>query len=340
LVIGLPVTVIASQRDEPSPSAAGPVHWGVVVHGDPASSPGLDEAEAAAGKRAGIVMWYEGWARHDFQPAVADAIVRRGSLAMITWEPWDAGSGVDQPRFSLGRIAAGDHDDYIRRWAAGVRDWGRPLLLRFAHEMNGDWYPWAAGVNGNTAPQFVAAWRHVHDVFRDAGATNVSWVWSPNVVYRGSAPLTDLYPGDPYVDWVAADGYNGGTALHRGGWRSFDQLFGATLKQLRALSEKPVMVAEVASAEIGGDKARWIEDFFRQLRRRPYIRAFVWFNLDKETDWRVQSSEAARAAFAAGVADPRYPGEPVTAPAPRVRPPSPSVSIGRGGSPTATSSPP
>ncbi len=42
------------------------------------------------------------------------------------------------------------------------------------------------------------------------------------------------------------------------------------------------------------------------LSANPDIRAFVWFNFNKETDWRIESSSAARTAFAAGVADPRY----------------------------------
>ena len=88
-------------------------------------------------------------------------------------------------------------------------------MLRYGHEMNGSWYPRADGVNGNAPGDFAAAWRHVHDVVTAAGATNPSWVWSPNIPYTGSTPLDGLYPGAVYVDAVALDGYNWGTSA---GW--------------------------------------------------------------------------------------------------------------------------
>jgi len=77
--------------------------------------------------------------------------------------------------------------------------------------MNGNWYPWSEQVNGNHPSQFVQAWQHVHDIFTKLGVTNVTWVWSPNVEYGGSIPLSELYPGSNYVDWVGIDGYNWST---------------------------------------------------------------------------------------------------------------------------------
>ncbi|TLM74721.1 hypothetical protein FDW81_04725 [Pseudarthrobacter sp. NamB4] len=77
---------------------------------------------------------------------------------------------------------------------------------------NGNWYPWSEQVNGNSAGDYVAAWRHVHSVVTAAGATNVTWMWNPNLPYWGSVPLTGLYPGAAYVDAVALDGYNWGNS--------------------------------------------------------------------------------------------------------------------------------
>ena len=91
-----------------------------------------------------------------------------------------------------------------------------PLLLRFAHEMNADWYPWdgvrasAPGTHDGPA-RYVAAWRHVHAVFAAAGATNVRWVWSPNHRSIPAAAWNDAaryYPGDDVVDWIGVDGYD------------------------------------------------------------------------------------------------------------------------------------
>jgi hypothetical protein len=268
----------------------------------------LDDFEAKAEKPVGLFMYFQGWADHaEFNPAWLDPIVERGIVPMVTWEPWDYRRGLNQRKYRLVTIIDGSHDAYIRRWATDAARWGKPLMLRFAHEMNGSWYPWSEQTNGNQPGEYRQAWRHVHGLFQEAGATNVRFVWSPNVSYPGSTPLADLYPGNEAVDWVGLDGYNGGTALDWGGWVSFEQLFAPSLAELGELApDKPVVIAETASAEQGGDKAAWIHGFFDGLEARPDIRAFVWFNHDKETDWRIESSPQSRTAFATRVDHERY----------------------------------
>ena len=64
--------------------------------------------------------------------------------------------------------------------------------------MNGNWFPWSEGLNGNTAGQFVQMWQHVWNIFQAAGAnTYVIWLWAPNRVDNlAHAPsLSELYPG-------------------------------------------------------------------------------------------------------------------------------------------------
>lgn len=263
----------------------------------------------AAGTPAAIRGWYESWAGEvPFDTARADAARVAGALPMLTWEPWAAGAGVDQPRYALGRIAEGDHDAYITAFAGQVRDWGGVLALRFAHEMNAPTYPWGGGVNGNTPEQAVAAWLHVREVFTAQGA-DVLWVWCVNVHAADTVGYAALYPGDDAVDWVALDGYNGGTALPWGGWRSPSEVFGTSLDDLRALSAKPAVITEVGCAEEGGDKAGWIHDLFA-FAEEQRVRALVWFDVAKEADWRLDSSPAAAAAFRAGAAAPGRLGPP------------------------------
>ena len=283
--------------------SSGPVLVGVSTPSGARDLTQLDAFERDAGARAGMVMYFQGWAHDEFDPTLARSVAARGSVPLIAWEPWDYRAGLDQPTYRLSRILDGTHDAYITRWAQGAKAYGGRLLVRFAHEMNDRHYPWSEQVSGNQPGQYAQAWRHVVSIFRSVGATNVGWVWAPNVSYAGTTPLKGLYPGDSYVDWVGVDGYNGGTALPWGGWLTFSQIFGSTLAELAAVTTtKPVMIAETASTEVGGSKASWITDFFAQLAARPQIKAFVWFNHDKETDWRIQSSESARQAFAAGVA--------------------------------------
>ena len=288
--------------------AAGVVYPGVTVDGTRGEIPELDAYTGSAGKRPMVIMDYRDWAHTpDFPADFANLVVARGATPLLTWEPWSYTGGAAQPGYRLSAIAGGGYDAYIRHWAAQVKAWNKPVMLRFAHEMNGDWYPWSERVNGNAPGQYVTAYRHVVDLFRAAGARNVTWVWSPNVSYPGTTSLAALYPGSAYVDWTGLDGYNFGTTTATG-WQSFDQVFGASIGQIRAVSTKPLMLAEVGSAEQGGDKSAWISDFFGQLAAHPEIRAYMWFNHDKEADWRVQSSDASRLAYAAGVAAARYAG--------------------------------
>jgi beta-mannanase len=246
-----------------------------------------------------IVMWFVDWERGRFDAAQARAVAERGSIPEISWEPWDSriAPRTPQPDYTLKSIIEGRHDAVIRRFAEAVRRYGGRLRLRFAQEMNGRAYPWSEEQNANARGEFVRAWRHVHGIFTRVGATNVTWIWAPvaGPIHRRE------YPGSAYVDVVGLSGFNGGTILFSKRWRSFEDAFAAPLDAIRALApDKPVALSEVASAEQGGSKAEWIEGMFAEIRRRPYIRALVWFNLRKETDWRIESSPAAQAAFVAG----------------------------------------
>ncbi len=144
---------------------------------------------------------------------------------MITWEPWTS-SGGD---FPLRAIAAGRFDRYLRRAAGSAAHSGRPLLVRFAQEMNGDWFPWGQRAEGNTGRAFRRAWKHVVNLFRFQSATNVEWVWSPNEDSGGRFQFGPLYPGDEWVNWVALDGFNWGGSV---GWPSFTRVFGSTYDRL------------------------------------------------------------------------------------------------------------
>jgi hypothetical protein len=288
----------------PPASSLPPVLWGAATETGLGELPGF---EADAGKRASLFLSYSSFANDsDFPSSDAAAVVAHGATPVVTWEPWDPASGsASQPAYRLSAIISGADDAYITRWANEVRAFGHPIWLRFAHEMNGDWYPWAESVNGNAPGQYVAAWRHVHDLFAHAGATNVAWIWTPNVVYPGTTALAELYPGDAYVNWVGVDGYNWGSTRPQG-WQSPEAVFGETLSALRQLSSRPIVIGETASAEAGGSKAAWINQFFATLAAHPEVRAFLWFNLNKETDWRIESSPAATQAFAQGIANPRF----------------------------------
>src|SRR5262249_37398206 len=162
-------------------------------------------------------------------------------LPIVAWEPWDYTHGVNQPAYRLSAIYGGHYDTYIRSWATGIAALRIPIVMRFAHEMNGSWYPWCEQSNGNRPGDYIRAARHVHEIFTAAGARNVTWMWSPNVTYPGARPLSSLYPGDSYVDWIGLSGYYGTGGVTA--YRSFNSIFAGTLTELGTFSLKPVVIA-------------------------------------------------------------------------------------------------
>lgn len=217
---------------------------------------------------------------------------------MLSWEPWQG----------LEPIVRGEWDAHLRAFAQSMAAHGKPLLLRFAHEMNLPQIPWFG-----PPETFRAAWHRVRAAFRDAGASNVQWVWSPYANGPGIADLRAYFPGHALVDWPALDGYNWG---RRAGWwwrswPSFERIFGSSLRALAELAPgAPVMLAEIGCAVAGGDKAAWMRDALLHAipEHHPEIRAVVWFNQNRpdHADWRIDSSAASLAAWRKTVADPRY----------------------------------
>lgn len=284
------------------------IKLGAFTAGLPWGFENIDSYAALTGHAPAIIHWFQDW-KMDFDPSYLDQASSRGAMPLITWEPWDwDGSEKNQPRYSLRRILSGAHDAYIMSWARGAAAWGRRFYLRFAPEMNGDWRPWSPGVNGNTARQYVEVWRKLHSMFRRAGATNVRWVWCPIVHYAGSTPFEKVFPGDSYVDWIGLDGYNWGSLHPWSGWQSAGEIFSCSYRMAARLSSKPIMIPEVASTELGGNKARWIERALLEEipSRFPRVKAIVWFDADKETDWRVNSSSASLEAWRRAASSPLY----------------------------------
>jgi mannan endo-1,4-beta-mannosidase len=318
-------TGVATPPEIPTLPLAGKVeplgmgaYLGVYVPPAPFDPSAIDAFEKTAGKGAAIVMWYQPWAtanRSSFDTATVVAVMRRGKVPMITWEPWDPGTDANkvtqpgtQPAYRLARINAGEFDGYIRGWARAIRGLGGPVMLRPMHEMNGDWYPWSGTTNGNSPAQYVAAWRRLHDIFEAEGATNVTWVWSINHVSVPSGPgnsYAAYYPGDAYVDWTAVSGFNWGKSSPYSSWGAFSHWYTAPLAYLRTL-RKPICIAEFGTVEQGGDKAAWLRDAYARVAADPAIDAIVYFDSvehDSGTqDWRVDSSARSAAAFRAAIA--------------------------------------
>ncbi|MCZ4581836.1 glycosyl hydrolase [Gordonia amicalis] len=223
-------------------------------------------------------------------------------MPILTIEPWRPTEGNNQPRYSLRSIATGHHDSDLARWATQLAKWPHPILVRFAQEMNGTWYPWSVGVGGNSAADYREAWSRMH-TFISSQAPQARFIWAPNAITEGTSGFAECYPGDGVVDYLGLDGYNWGDIPgHQ--WQSAIRLFSQSLTELTRLSpNKPIIITEVGCADgaTPGPKAEWIKDFFSVIASSPRVSSVVWFQMDKERDWRFNSTPASAAAFRDGL---------------------------------------
>lgn len=227
-----------------------------------------------------------------------DIIRQNGATPMLTLEPWRPGIGPDQPEYSLASIVEGRHDIDLARWADQLGSWGHAIFVRFAQEMNGTWYPWSIGVNQNTASEYRAAWSRMHAIVHEK-ARNVRFVWAPNAVTEGTSDFVDCYPESGTVDYLGVDGYNWGASPGHS-WQSAEKLFARSIATLERLNDRlPILVTEAGCAD--GDtpehKAQWIKDFFAVMENSQRVEGFLWFQTDKERDWRFNSTVASAEAF-------------------------------------------
>ncbi len=239
-----------------------------------------------------------------------------GQITLLDWISWNLSNRADVA-FSLPTIVAGRHDAFLQQWATDAAAWKHPLLLRFDPEMNGTWLPY-----GNQPALFAPAWRHIHDIFTAEGATNVTWHWCPNVVApagtgdkQSTAPelLPAYFPGDEYVDWTGADGYNGYVG-RKAPWMTFSQIMsgypgwlGDTYTALTTIAPtKPICIGETACWD-DPRKPGWILDMLAIIPQDfPEIRAVSYFNWDGGTSSKWPLTGDSLAAFKLGVSSPVY----------------------------------
>ncbi|MGW4891271.1 glycoside hydrolase family 26 protein [Kitasatospora sp. NPDC004240] len=264
-------------------------YLGAALPDVPQSMDALPAYTSAIGKQPNVLEYYAGWG-DGFDTVGVRRIHEAGALPFMAWEPHTP---------SMAAIANGETDDYVKSVAKAAAKLNLPIAISIAHEMNGDWYPW--GRQAASAEDFVRAWRRVHDIFDRAGATNVIWVWSPNItVPAPNTRLAPYYPGDAYVDWAGMTGY-----FTQHGPKTFETLYGPTMAEIRAFCKKPFFISETA-AEQGKRQRADVTELFNGLAAHDDIVGFVWFNIVKRADWRVEAVPATLTDFRQRVSDPRY----------------------------------
>ena len=310
------LSLLAAIAGPASAAAEAPRQLGVYLPGGGGSAGALDEYASMVGRKPDIFLVFRNMEGPLLYSSEVNNLRSRGETPMVTLEPY-VGGGVA----SLSDIAAGKYDAYFRKEADAVRGLGMTVMIRFAHEMNllsSDWGPNKAG---NTGTAYVDAWRHLVTVFREEGASNVKWVWAPNVDY-GGRPFNQFFPGDEWVDYVGLDGYNWGNSSGES-FASFSKIFASSYATITQLSSKPLIVTETASSESGGSKAAWIEEAFLKTipQSMPRISAVIWFSENKERDWPVNSSQSSLDAYRKVVSSTLWGGTQ----APEVKEQAPSV---------------
>jgi hypothetical protein len=275
-----PVPVHASLPSKPSS------YLGVYETGSPPAYQPIAVFGQAAGKQPNMVGYYSGWAE-PFAVSFAQRIRSHGVVPCVQIDPTYA---------SVSAIAAGDYDGYLRSYADSVRAFGHAVVIGFGHEMNAPWYSWGYGhVQPST---FVQAWRHIVTLFRGQGADNVTWLWTVNQDRPGTGPVARWWPGASYVSWVGIDGYYFRPS------DTFAGVFGRTIDQVRAFTDKPVLLSETAVGPDAGQFAK-IGNLFDGMQQDDTL-GLVWFDKTQSggiyrQDWRIEGNAVAEAAFRLGV---------------------------------------
>lgn len=294
------------------------VALGVSVKND-RSLMALDNFTMSVGRSPALWSIWSDWGGTDRAfpgTAFLDALRTRGVVPMIVWQPADP-AHYDSPSYRYDRIIAGYFDTYIRNWAQAAKAWGGRVILRFAHEMNGYWFPWGTeGRFDNTPPKFIKAWRHIWTIIRGpapggVGASNVKFLWSPGSPCQRCQPYSLLYPGDKFVDYVGFTAFNWGSPQP---WIPMAKKFTHPMTELAKVSSKPVIAAETGSSRLGGDKPAWIRIGYPAVYTKfPKIKAIVYFDLDLravgQPNWLLTSPMAALTEYRAVVAKPKFQGK-------------------------------
>ncbi|MDQ1565742.1 MAG: hypothetical protein QOF96_622, partial [Actinomycetota bacterium] len=307
-VPSLPVPALSADG---APAPAGPpgALFGAYVQGGgsgaDAQMAAVESREHDLGRRLAIDHHFYPWDK-EFPTVREQADLQAGRVPLISW------NGT----LNLG-IDLGLQDDLIKTRAAAIKALPGKVMIRWMWEMDGRR---KANDSGHPA-LYVAAWRHIHDVFATEGATNVQWVWCPNATAfneGGNAP--SFYPGDEYVDWICSDGYNWAPGRSNDQWRSFASIY-TSFYDWGLAHHKPLMVGEFGAQERNpGDKAQWLAEAREALKTKfPGIKAVLYFDANKDYDWRVTSSPETLAAFRDMGNDPWFTPDPgpllATAPA-------------------------
>lgn len=281
-------SVTASTLTSPVYVDHGGPYIGVFEPDEQGSYKTVSEFGTQTGHQPQILLYYSNW-NQPFATTFADTVHKAHATPMVDLLPQGDGA-------SMGNIAQGKWDVYLRSYAEQVKQFGYSVIIDLAPEMNGNWYSW--GVGRTSPAQFIDGWQHVVNVFRAAGADNVSWLWAVAPTTPTQPDVSKWWPGNDYVTWAGVDGYFYQSS------DTFDSVFGTALSEVRALTNKPVFIPETAAGP-GPQQANQIRGLFRGIEQNG-LAGLVWFDQRQSgdrhhLDWRLEGDKKGIAAFKWGV---------------------------------------
>jgi len=223
-------------------------------------------------------------------------IHNQGAIPVVSWSP----------NATLADINAGSEDACFNEMADYFKQFQFPIMLRLMWEMDDTGPIWHA----TTGTDYVQAWQRIVNLFKARGATKVGFYWCPT--HGVNRTLADAsYPGDTYVDWVGADGYNhnsGGwdSPLHSG-WAELWEILGypptggnTSVHDVWG-PHKPYIIGETGTVYDSGTptrKANWFRNIpTLAVSHMPYLRGVEFFDQDlagdvsEKWDWRVDNNQ-------------------------------------------------
>lgn len=268
------------------------VKWGAYVGWQDTA---MSNFESVTGKQPQMEMVFVHWGNDNFPFYLTPRVKDKGRTMVIFWEAVDYSRDYfNQPEYSFDSVLAGRMDGYFQKFATDAKNYGGEIILIPYSEMNGNWFPWGITVAGNTPEKQIAAYRRIHDFFLNVPNVKFGWAVNSDSVPDTAANRYELvYPGDAYVDIVGVDGFAG---LPSDPWMTFDQLFRDPFTRLKQYN-KPIYIFSMAAAQ-DSRKAAWITNALTvELPKWTEVKGILWFNENKERDWRVNSSPEALSAF-------------------------------------------
>ena len=302
---------------------------------DAVSLESIEKFDALTGKKQAMIASSSFWKQQTFPRKNLDIISAYGAIPVVYWNPWDNDewNETKKNRFNLYTILEGKHDAYIDMWANEAKAYGKPFLVSWGLEMNGDWFPWSGVFHGAGTPipgtnpvryegpeNFKKAYRYVVDRVRARGVTNIEWVFHANNASAPHKPLwntiASYYPGARYVDWLAISAY--GKQFPDEDWVQFGESIQPYYTRLANVDPtKPILIAEwgVGHFPKSGSQEAYVTDALTKFidpTRFPRLKGAIfwherWQNPDGSySNLRVNASDDTLEAYRKSIANPRW----------------------------------